>query len=444
VVIVKTTALLALATSLLAMAQATEYPAAAMAGTPNAPIATVTKELYLPSVKGQCTYLHIRYAGAGLEREERQWIQAEETSPAARAKGVEGRLFDYKSRRSPDNGRTWSPFTSLPPPRTEDKHAVVYWGAERAFFYDPTTQTSVSMWLRQTQDGTCWYYAHTFARSSRDGGRTWNQGTLLRYEDGDDFAPNDPFKKAFLLHNQAYFGSNIIRHSNGTLIHCVGHANKPGTRETLGSLCFIGTWDPKSLDYRWKPGAPVVAEKRDANREFDEPCVAELRDGRVLVVWRRGSTPNESIRKWFSVSSDGGQTLTPPAEWKYDDGSRFYSPSSYHLMLRHSITGKLYWIGNIAAGPHASGECQPRFPLIIAEIDEAVPAIKRNTVTIIDNRAEGESDMIQLSNFSILENRETHAIELYMNRLGADPKNFWTGDSYKYTLTLQAASAPSK
>lgn len=403
----------------------------------NTPIATVTKELYVPGApKGTATYLSMRYTGAGLEREELRWRQAEETSPEARAKGVEGRLYDYQSRRSPDNGRTWSPFTSLPSPRTATEHAVVFWGAERAYFHDPATQANISMWLRQTQDGTCWYYAHTFARVSRDGGTTWNAGTMLRYEPGDAFDPNNPFKKTFLVHNQAYFGSNIIRHSNGTLIHCVCHANKPGTTETLGSLCFIGAWDAKAEDYRWEPGAPVMAEEKDGRREFDEPNLAELRDGRVLVVWRRGGTPGQSIRKWFSVSSDGGRTLSAPEEWKYADGSRFFSPASYHWLFRHSVTGKLYWVGNIAAGPHPSGECQPRFPLVIAEVDETIPAIRKSSVTVIDDRAEGESEMIQLSNFSILEDRETHAIELYMNRLGADPKDFWTGDAYKYTIVM--------
>ena len=30
-------------------------------------------------------------------------------------------------------------------------------------------------------------------------------------------------------------------------------------------------------------------------------------------------------------------TLGPVEELKYDDGSSFYSPSSYHRMIRHSI-----------------------------------------------------------------------------------------------------------
>jgi hypothetical protein len=363
-----------------------------------------------------------------------------ETSPATRAKGVEGRLFDYKWRRSPDNGNTWSAFTPLPSIRTESDQAVVWW-APLAYFFDPVTNVAVSMWLRQTQGAKGGCSPQTFARISRDAGLTWSPGVMLRYEDGDNYDPQDPLKPGYLHHNLAYPGNNIIRHSNGTLIHCVAEAANTGD---LSSLCFIGRWDPAAQEYRWTPGKRVSLKESDRGGSFQEPAVAELRDGRVLVVWRRTATSIESFRKWFGVSSDGGRTLSPPAEWKYDDGSRFYSSASYHQIFRHSVTGKLYWVGNIVTGPHPSGPCQPRFPLIIAEVEETMPAVKKDTVTVIDDRADGESDMIQLSNFSVLEDRDTHAIELYMNRLGADPKEFWTGDSYKYTLTLQAKASGGK
>ena len=77
------------------------------------------------------------------------------------------------------------------------------------------------------------------------------------------------------------------------------------------------------------------------------------------------------------------------------------------------------------------------YPLIIAEVDEAIPALKRKTVTLIDDRQEGESPRLQLSNFSLLENRETHTLELYLTRLGADPNDFWGADACKYTLTFE-------
>ncbi len=135
------------------------------------------------------------------------------------------------------------------------------------------------------------------------------------------------------------------------------------------------------------------------------------------------------------MSEDGGRTLSPVAEWKYDDGDRFYSPSSIHRFLRHSQKGKLYWVGNICGDPPSGNS--PRYPLIIAEVDETIPALKRETVTVIDTKAPGESPKLQLSNFSLLENRETHDIEIYLTRLGADPDDFWGSDAYRYTLRLK-------
>ena len=105
----------------------------------------------------------------------------------------------------------------------------------------------------------------------------------------------------------------------------------------------------------------------------------------------------------------------------------------FHRLIRHTVTGKLYWVGNLSAGPPRGNS--PRYPLAIAEVDETIPALKRSTVTAIDDRQPGESPRLQLSNFSLLENRETHALEVYLTRIGADPGDFWGADAYKYTFT---------
>jgi hypothetical protein len=178
-----------------------------------------------------------------------------------------------------------------------------------------------------------------------------------------------------------------------------------------------------------------------------EAAIAELRDGRLLVVYRGTGTAETPGRKWYSVSSDGGMTLGKVQEWKYDDGTRFYSPSSYHRMLRSSATGRLYWMGNICPEPPRGNS--PRYPLVIAEVDEDVPALKRNTVTVIDDCLPSDSADLQLSNFSLIENRRTHCFELFLTRIGEralmrgpdkdvyPSKRFWTADCYKYTLSFK-------
>lgn len=91
--------------------------------------------------------------------------------------------------------------------------------------------------------------------------------------------------------------------------------------------------------------------------------------------------------------------------------------------------------GHISREP-AKGN-HPRFPLSIAEVDKAKVALKKSTLTLIDDRDEDDTEQVQLSNFSLLENRETKALELYLTRYGERSiESPFDADAYKYTLTL--------
>jgi hypothetical protein len=322
-------------------------------------------------------------------------------------------------------------------------------GAGPSNFYDPVAKISVSIWLRQTgfdPTGSSQKPIHNqlFYRISHDYERTWSEAKQLVYEDGVPFDPKDPLNEAFLLRNEAYPGNNTIRHSNGTYIHCAANVTDPNDSESrqrqmqIGSICFIGKWDPNKKDYVWTSGNRISLSPKLSSRGLMEPSVAELKDHRLLVIWRGSNAKFDPLqvpsRKWFSVSADGGMTLSPIRELKYDDGSSFYSPSSYHQLLRHSRTGKLYWVGNISREPPKGN--YPRFPLVIAEVDEEIVALKRKSVTVVDDRQSGEDEKLELSNFEILENRESHEIEIYLSRYGENPKDYWAADAYRYRLRL--------
>ena len=64
------------------------------------------------------------------------------------------------------------------------------------------------------------------------------------------------------------------------------------------------------------------------------------------------------------------------------------------------------------AGPPSGNS--PRYPLVIAEVEEKIPALRKRTVTVIDDCQPG----------------------LHLTTYGQDPKNVYTADSYKYTLTF--------
>ncbi len=398
----------------------------------NTPIVTVRKEVYLPHPKPETAMVvGVRYVGPCLQREEVHSHQSASDTPVA-----------LRRRRSNDDGRTWTEFETLPEVVTHPQGIRVYWGS-CIQYYDPVSKLNVLAWLHQIQpDG--WkglWYNHTYVRTSNDFGITWGSPELLRYEVGDALDPpaGPPWSQSAMLRNQGYCGNNIIGHSNGTLICCLATSNAPNDpqndkrREHMGSVCMIGTWNPVAGKYRWKGGKPVEISPQVSSRGLMEPEVAEMQDQRVLVIWRTSNLGISALgRKLYSVSDDGGLTLSEPAELKYDDGTPFYSPSAIHRMIRHSVTGKLYWIGNIV--PDNPNGNWPRYPLVIAEVDETNVALKKDTVTLIDDRREGDSSKLQLSNFSVLENRQTHELEIYLTRLGEDPNDFWGANAYKYTL----------
>lgn len=418
-------------------------PSAAYAGS-TTPIVRVTREVYREHPRPRtAAWVSVRYVGPGLVREERFSTMARSDTPQK-----------PQRRWSKDNGRNWSEYESLPEVVTHLDGVRVFWGPGPQL-YDAQREAIVSIWLRQTRLRGV-YSNHLFCRHSSDMARSWSQPRQIMYEPGAPFDPKEPFEPEYLNNNQAYFGSNIIRHSNGTLIHVASSLNipkdaadpnpngvsafaAPADARCIGSACFIGRWDDQLDDYGWTAGKPVWVSRSISSRGLMEPEVSELKDGRLLVVWRTsnaGLDPNEVPgHKFFSVSADGGRTLERPERWRYDDGTAFFSPSSFHRMIRHSVTGKLYWIGNISRDRTRGNS--PRYPLIIAEVDEKIPAIKRTTVTLIDDRREGDSERLQLSNFSLLENREDHSLEIYLTRLGEDPDDFWGAHAYKYALRLR-------
>ncbi len=397
----------------------------------NTPIVRVRQELYEGRPKPKVApCVKEFYVGPGLER----WqLHAFES--------VSDVWDDIKQRFSNDNGRTWSDYEPLPMGQRFLKGVRVQEGGLTRF-YDPVAGVLLGSWVRIVHAGG-FFNSFTYYRISRDQGRTWTEPKQLRYEDGEDFDPDTPLKPGFLKKNQGCPGYTITRHSNGTVLLCVGHANAPDDpdndkrKEKAGALCFIGRWNAKAGDYDWTAGKRISGSPTITSRGMAEPVIAELRDTRVLMLLRGSDTPQTPGRRWFSISADGGRTFGEIRELKYDDGSSFYTPSTMCSLIRHSVTGKLYYVGNISPTPPRGNA--PRYPLIIAEVDEKIPALRRDSVTVIDDRRPGQAAGIQFSNFSLLENRETHEFELYITLFAAHPGQHWaTADCYKYWLTFPA------
>jgi hypothetical protein len=89
-------------------------------------------------------------------------------------------------------------------------------------------------------------------------------------------------------------------------------------------------------------------------------------------------------------------------------------------------------------GERANGNW-PRSPLVIAQIQEEPFAIRRETITIIDQAAPHESPQVQHSNFKSYQDRATGDVVVYLTRYGergAENMEWLRADLYEYRVSL--------
>lgn len=418
-------------------------------------IVQVDRSVYFPylSQEGSFqarTFQVFRYLGTGLRREEVMMHQSDVD------------WWEEKYRRtSEDNGATWSEWETLQEacPRQNDCTR-----AEHVFasVYNPAAGHTIQFSIQEVflkagpealheyfQTGQDTFVDHVIYHISDDEGRSWSDARILRYEPGPEFDPNDWANAEYLRSNRMYGGYSATLTREGTIVFPSGCIPmtiqyRGEEQQVSGARVFVGRWDPQAGEYTWEVSEPLAMPLQQSGRGIAEPCIEELTDGRLLMIMR-GSTdvhpPVEGVtvespgRHWHSLSENGGRTWSEIQDLRYDTGEQFYSPCSFGRLLRHS-NGKLYWFGNICPDPPQGSF--PRDPLVMAEVDESIPALKKNTVTILDQREEDKPlhERFQLSNFHLLENRQTHEIELVMNRYGEDPEHWLKANTYLYRLRL--------
>lgn len=421
-------------------------------------ICNIKRELYIPSPGHRMTTIaHIQYIGQGLRRQEtRSNISSSDWHDTVR------------QRYSDDNGRTWSEWVEVYKEAPEQAGFTQSGGPsqEGSGPYDPVSGMLIKGVFQRIIEGdpkvamhVLWegkrlFSDHGFYQLSNDTGKTWGPGQLLKYEDGPDFDPEDWGNSEYYRSNEMYIGDTLVL-SNGTVLISstipveyrdaedektpVVFPNDYREGCVAGVVCFIGRWDKNRNDYRWETSNRIFLPRRVSNRGLVELNLSELKNGKLLLIMRGSNRELDPIecpgRKWISVSDDSGKTWSPITDLKYDTGEQFYSPATYAKTLRSSKTGKLYCFLNISDTPAEGNE--PRYPLLVAQIDEENLSLVKDTVTVIDARNPDEdSEHLQLTNFNLLENRETNIVELCMTRLGAkgpDP-DVWTADTYKYFI----------
>ena len=418
----------------------------------------VKREVYMRSPRPHVAVtVGVQYVGRGLRREERRACTG--SSDWSDAMCV---------RRSEDNGRTWSDWELLDQTWPTQGNCTKE-QSPSSHLFDPVSGLilrtvfqrillgDLQHALEDYWKGNQLFFDHGFWQVSADYGQTWGDLHQFKYEDGPSFDPHDWGNTDFLHTNEMYIGYYLTILRDGSILFPVCLPVEYHDDEDLvvadlayltgkpdhvtGILCFIGRWNQAKGTYEWAVSQPFCVPRRVSWRGLDEPAAAQLSGGNVLMVMRGSSTKVTPGRRWMSVSSDGGRTWGPVTDLRYDNGGQFYSPASPSALIRSSKTAKLYWVGNISRTPPEGNS--PRYPLCIAEVDEQIPALKRDSFTVIDDRdPEHDTPLLQVTNFSLLENRETHDLELYLTRLGergdgqSHTGDFWTSDAYKYILSF--------
>lgn len=376
-------------------------------------------------------------------------------------------------RESPDNGHTWGPWI----PVEQSSFTTMYGEDEMQCSVGPEVWNPVHGHYVSTyftryflkghnrayelwDNGKEGFYDHQYLQIRRPGEKTPYTNDMIRYEEGADFDPQNPGNPDFLKKNRGYLNHPIVL-QNGDVAVPVGVPVRVGCRlaglkveEVFPScpditLCVIvarGTFNPHTQKYQFTFSNPVILSDLRSSRGIDEPVLAELKSGRLLLIMRGSNTEKKTWNtriekgapsfKWYSWSDDGGKTFMPAEPWHFDDGEVVYSSATLSNFIRSVKTGKLYWIGNIT--PHTAYSNYPRYPLQIVEVDEQTGAAKKESLTVIDTRHEGETEFVQLSNFHVLEDRETGNLELTLFKYCQfDAKEAFYGESWQYEIYLE-------
>ena len=328
---------------------------------------------------------------------------------------------------SEDNGRTWAPHRPTPDFRAGLPHG--YRREEVTSAVDPNNGRLILIVNALDTPGLdpkaieprislSTYYLRY--RVSEDAGRTWLFDEPIVHE--GDFAPERPFEGIRIGANALFLGDagsipvvtrtgRILVPIQATMLDQEGKLwNPTGATTYTDVFVAIGTWDARSR-LHWHASERVQVDPKRSTRGLIEPTLAQFADGRILMVMRGSNAGNAELpsRRWFSVSTDEGETWTAPAPWTHDDGQAFFSPSSMSTLVKHS-SGRVFWIGNVS-----DANCRgnsPRWPVVMGEVDPESLTLRRHSVLVVDTkRPEDRSrGRLDLCHFRALEDRETREI----------------------------------
>lgn len=243
-----------------------------------------------------------------------------------------------------------------------------------------------------------------------------------------EFTFQHPFPGIFIGKNSIYLGDigsipvitkkgEILVPAQTTPLGPDGELWNPGGGFTYTDVVvLIGTWTNDNK-ITWKMSKRIKADPHRSTRGMIEPALLEMQDGRLLMVMRgsnegKGNTgdPLPSY-KWYTVSTDGGESWSDPEPFTFEDGKAFYSPSSMSTLFEHS-SGRCFWVGNMNE-ENSKGNL-PRWPLVFAELNTKNLKLIRKSILVADTHHEEDNSRgrLDISHISLIEDRKTKEIIL--------------------------------
>jgi hypothetical protein len=341
---------------------------------------------------------------------------------------------DYAEMRSFDNGETWTE------PRLFAKSYLAPGGkmryAEPAALFDPDTGRLVVVTYRML------YPDDALDTDSP------TQLVVDSYDPAtDQWAPRRELQHAGPWELAVSFGFPIKTSRGKLLVPAMRIVRDAAGKAVHYRGCWSPLYEPVTLigEYAddgslvWSHGDAAVIDPDRTSRGLSENTLAELRDGRIVMVSRGDNSmyPEQPGWKWWCASRDEGRTWSVPEPLWCSDGTPVESSSTGCALFRSIVDGRLYFLGNLCPeGVRANGNW-PRAPLVIAEMREDPLAIERDTITIVGDREPGECEQVQHSNFRFYQDRATGDVVVFLTRYGERGAEDWMlADHYRYRVAM--------
>ncbi|MBI3921498.1 MAG: exo-alpha-sialidase [Armatimonadetes bacterium] len=379
--------------------------------------------------------------------------------------------------RSQDRGRSWTPVEGIGPNKPLDASRHLHTSVA-TLCLDPDNGMLVRFLteaIESAREGDIPYadavgmgphFQRVYYEVSRDGGRNWGPRQLL-IEQGAEYDEQHWARDVWYGQSSLILeGRRLHRLPDGTIVApCYlwptkEHIERIFAEEArpqelwddavyyVQSVCLLGRWREDLSGIDWQSGGPILLQggyTPAGTCGSDEPTLAFLDDGKWLAVLRTSTSHVQEFRdknipflRQCSVSTDNGMSWHDARSLTFGDGSPVYSSSAYSEFIRSSKTGNWYWIGNVLDVP-TFGDCDPRYPLQIVELDPLTLKLKRDTLTVIEDKGPEDLERVRFSNFRIYEERGSGDFVLLMTKGYSELQEGYPNlpfPSYRYRIQL--------